>query len=240
MNMIIPYDTPPYVVESVNNGFHLHSSSSSPSLFIDNIAQYLSSVSLPFQTVKIKNDKATISAFLTQIIKRSKLSKSLVLYSTLYASKIFSKHQCNSPEFANCSKRILLLSIIIAHKFNNDNTFSIKTWSQISGLKSTELINMERWCLQTLDYNLNIDPIALKKFNIFIRSLNERTVINSALKRRRVSTSNNVSISPNPITNNHHQSACRVDSKRSSSSVDEDGLEIHTSHKRLKLVSILN
>lgn len=242
----IPYDTPPNTDLSVSNnadnvvpnGTITPSAStkfpsstvlspkatcnSSVASFVDNASSYISTLFAPYESTKIKNDKQTISNFLTQIIKRSKLSKTLVLYSMLYVAKI-SKCKAanlkNSPEFSNCAKRISLVSIIISHKFLNDNTFSMKTWSQISGLKISDLISMERWCLSVLNFNLNIDDISLKNMNYFILNISQ-----TSHKRRRGSFTNSLS-------------AKQISSKSfiNKTSINDEQLHLH---KRLKVSSL--
>lgn len=158
------YQTPPYEVNKVS--YHISSPNiqlSSSLTLIEKITRLLSALTLDYcnSNSKINNSFTTIKPFVTEILKRSKSNKLIAILASHYFKTIFSnlqeKQQDELPEFAKCSKRIFLSCLILSHKFVNDNTFSMETWSSISGLKSKDLSTMERWCLNKLGYNLFID-----------------------------------------------------------------------------------
>lgn len=153
----LAYQTPPYESRRHNEAPSPESASSNSSeLLINQIAKLLSRLTMNRCTTKIKNDSTLLNGFLKEVLKRSKCNKKVVLLSTLYFQKIDSTvdEVEELPEFAKCSKRIFLSCLILAHKFLNDNTFTLKTWNLISGLNPKDLAYMERWCLGKLDYRL--------------------------------------------------------------------------------------
>lgn len=163
LDTIACLQTPPYGVNEIP-----HASEVSVSALINEIAIMLSIKSEKYSTNTINNSLFAIKPFLTEISKRSKCSKETILLATVYTQKLYKLNLVKEdiPQFALCGKRIFLSCLIIAHKFLNDNTFSMETWCLISGLKGEYITAMERWCLYKLDYQLNIkeqELVALEK-----------------------------------------------------------------------------
>ncbi|QLG71969.1 hypothetical protein HG535_0C03220 [Zygotorulaspora mrakii] len=179
----LAYQTPPYDTKKQYEATSPSPRTScirSPELLIDQIAILLSSLTMNRCTTKIRNDSEVLGGFLREILKRSKCNKKVTLLSTLYFQKINNSQKDidDLPEFAKCSKRAFLSCLILAHKFLNDNTFSLKTWSLISGLKQKDLSCMERWYLQKLDYKLfaaesELEDLEVRLFPKRRRSLDE-------------------------------------------------------------------
>ena len=156
----LAYQTPPYET-SLDNRIKRtpvgRKRSNSLSDLLNKINKLMMICTRDFQKNKINNSNIK---FLTEVLKRSKSNKLITILSCHYFKNIYQNLNglnviANElPEFAKCPKRIFLSCLILSHKFINDNTFSMKTWSSISGLNSKDLSTMERWCLNKLDYNL--------------------------------------------------------------------------------------
>ena len=140
---------------------------SSASSLIDKITKLMAASTARFSANTIAA-KSTITntltknrAFVTEVLKRSKSNRLIALLAARYFKAIYAALQdiptSDLPEFAKCSKRIMLTCLILAHKYINDNTFSMKTWSSISGLNARDISTMERWCLHKMNYNLYVD-----------------------------------------------------------------------------------
>lgn len=52
---------------------------------------------------------------------------------------------------------MFLAAIVVASKFLQDQTYSNRTWSKISGLATREIEQLERIFLHTIHYNLMVD-----------------------------------------------------------------------------------
>ncbi|CCD24090.1 cyclin family protein NDAI_0C04300 [Naumovozyma dairenensis CBS 421] len=132
-------------------------------LFTNKIASFLSETAKKYSTTRINNDVQSLKSFINEITKRSKSKRNILLLATYYFQKLYtSLSTCpvsTIPEFAFCAKRSFLTCIIIAHKYLNDSTFSMESWSLISGLNKKALSTIERWCLGKLDYNLFVDDL---------------------------------------------------------------------------------
>ncbi|SCV05026.1 LANO_0G16864g1_1 [Lachancea nothofagi CBS 11611] len=126
---------------------------------VNHIATMLSALTFKFSNQRVNNNKLHLAAFLTEVFKRSKCSKKIILLSIYYFHKLYTcklDSITSLPEFSRCSKRIYLCCIILAHKFLNDQTFSMSSWQRISGLSCRDISTMERWCLAKLNYELLI------------------------------------------------------------------------------------
>lgn len=150
----LAYQTPPY--EQKNSLCSVSPGPLSSDTLVSRIGVALCERTSKISTDKIRNEAASVSSFVREVLRRSKSnSKSTVLAFT-YFNKIYDSQlgRDKLPEFARCSKRVFLSCLILANKFLNDNSFTMKTWTMISGLKQKDLCLMERWCLDRLDYKL--------------------------------------------------------------------------------------
>lgn len=130
-------------------------------LFINDTVQELHEVSHMFSTKSIKNDAKGIKQFLKEIIRRSDCDRASIRLAVRYCRNIYGSFgsrtgNTGTLEFSHCVKRVFLSCLIITHKFINDSSFSMSSWSLISGLSKKDLSSMERWCLIKLDYNLYV------------------------------------------------------------------------------------
>lgn len=138
------------------------------SALVNQIATLLSALTSKFSNHKVNNSKQHLVPFLTEVLKRSKCSRKVVLLSIYYFHKLYTfklDSITSLPEFSRCSKRVYLCCLILAHKFLNDQTFSMNSWQRISGLSSKDLSTMERWCLSKLDYELLINDENLNSWS---------------------------------------------------------------------------
>ncbi|KAF7723801.1 hypothetical protein EC973_001585 [Apophysomyces ossiformis] len=101
---------------------------------------------------------ATSTAFrkLTeQVLYATQLSESVVLLSLKYIDMLLQKypkvHGAQGSEF-----RLFTVALMLANKFLDDNTFTNKTWSAISGMNVQELSKMELEFLDVLQFQLYV------------------------------------------------------------------------------------
>lgn len=143
-------------------------SKASTALIIHNTSHLLSNITKKLQVGKIDNSVETIRPFIIEILKRSKCNKVTTISASFYINKLYQNQtDLNKlPEFAKCSKRMFLICLIISHKFLVDNTYSMKTWSHITGLPVKILNDMERWCLNKLNFKLFIEKDILQNWTL--------------------------------------------------------------------------
>ena len=63
-----------------------------------------------------------------------------------------------------CGRRMFLAAIVVASKFLQDRTYSNRTWSKISGLRTIEIDQVERVFLKTIRYDLVVSDALWRKW----------------------------------------------------------------------------
>ena len=104
-------------------------------IVLNQITMFLASIIKKYSLETI--GVADIQVYLKEVCKRSRSTKTVVFLAAIYLDKIYSNWEPmlgDIPKFARCVKRVFLSCLIIAHKFANDKTFSMRSWSSISGL----------------------------------------------------------------------------------------------------------
>lgn len=165
------YHSPPHVDPAKNKHTEIKivdTSKKYTALIIHNISILLSKFTKNLQVGTIDNSVQSIRPFIIEILKRSKCNKTTTLLASYYVHKLYRSQidLTKLPEFAKCSKRIFLTCLIISHKFLTDNTYTMKTWSQITGLSVKVLNDMERWCLNKLNYGLYVKKELLQHWTL--------------------------------------------------------------------------
>ncbi|CAL9732343.1 PHO85 cyclin-5 [Monosporozyma unispora] len=187
------YQTPPredikHEQEQIKTENLVDPSKASTALIIHNISRLLSNITQNLQVGKINNSVQTIRSFIIEILKRSKCNKMTTILASFYINKLYQNQvDLNKlPEFAKCSKRMFLICLIISHKFLTDNTYSMKTWSHITGLPVKTLNNMERWCLNKLNYELFVKKDILQNWTINLSKDTLNIIKSSTHQKRRI------------------------------------------------------
>lgn len=151
----LAYQTPPYE-QWKNTSCYSPPALLSSDTLVSRISVALCQRTCKISTDKIKNEVKSVGSFVREVLRRSESNTKITVLAFTYFNKVYDGQSSRDklPEFARCSKRIFLGCLILAHKFLNDNSFTMKTWNMISGLKQKDLCLMERWCLDRLDYKL--------------------------------------------------------------------------------------
>lgn len=93
--------------------------------------------------------------YLNRIVKYSELQDSTLIISTLYIIKACDRN--NYILNFNNIHRILLTSVIVAIKYNEDDFYKNTQYSKIGGIPLNELNKLEYEFCSLLDFNLHID-----------------------------------------------------------------------------------
>ncbi|CCF59015.1 hypothetical protein KAFR_0F04200 [Kazachstania africana CBS 2517] len=146
-----------FIVHNVYVGFGIHSQNKdSYDLFLKGIKSVLNATRLPVSTIYYSLNY--LSRYLTQNIMK------------------------NSNPGINVIYQNTIIAFILGNKFNDDKTFTNKSWSQATGMDLKLINEMERNWLSSFNYELN-STIFL--YNDFIFSYdifaNERKIIGSPM-----------------------------------------------------------
>ncbi|CAO3607897.1 unnamed protein product [Cunninghamella blakesleeana] len=110
--------------------------------------------SRPDQT-SIVGSSSSFRKYCRTILQQTQLSESVILLSLKYISLLLR----NNPQLRGAEGseyRLFTVALMLANKFLDDNTFTNKTWSDISGMKVNELNVMEFEFLDVLRFALFI------------------------------------------------------------------------------------
>ncbi|KAG0170665.1 hypothetical protein DFQ30_002180 [Apophysomyces sp. BC1015] len=91
--------------------------------------------------------------FCRQILHATQLSESVVLLSLKYIAMLLQNNP-NIQGAEGSEYRLFTVALMLANKFLDDNTFTNKTWSDVSGMKVTDLNIMEFEFLDVLRFRM--------------------------------------------------------------------------------------
>ena len=110
----------------------------------------------------------SIKDYLERLCKHSKINTSTIILILIYIDRI-----CNIQKFKltyyNVHK-LILASMIIAIKYNEDDYYSNKFYSKLGGVSISEIVFLEYNFLSLIHYNLFVNNELFKKYNDYISS----------------------------------------------------------------------
>ncbi|KAI9323635.1 hypothetical protein BX666DRAFT_1888783 [Dichotomocladium elegans] len=123
------------------------------------------------ETANIAN--ATSNAFKKfsrQILHATQLSESVVMLSLKYIAMLLQKNP-NIQGAEGSEYRLFTVALMLANKFLDDNTFTNKTWSEVSGMKVTDLNIMELEFLDVLTFRLFVGKDEFERWKMALVNL---------------------------------------------------------------------
>ena len=143
----------------------------------------------------------SIKDYLERLCKYSKIDTSTIILILRYIDRI-----CNIQKFKltyyNVYK-LILASMIIAIKYNEDEYYSNKFYSKLGGVSISEIVFLEYNFLSLIHYNLFVNNELFKKYNEYISSAdsdedeydndndNDKDYSNNAENNNEINDSNN-------------------------------------------------
>ncbi|KAI9296893.1 hypothetical protein K502DRAFT_277010, partial [Neoconidiobolus thromboides FSU 785] len=118
-----------------------------------------------------KDDRKSLHHYVTEIFKRSRVTKTVVQVALMYCLKVketvaltrqvlITRVGENATQNAAfCGRRMFLASLICASKYLQDANFSNKTWAKIVGLTPIETSLTEASFLRLMDYKLYVKEV---------------------------------------------------------------------------------
>jgi hypothetical protein len=101
--------------------------------------------------------------FVYQILSSTRLPSSTILLGLAYLKERMDIIN-RGPAAEQNVYRLLTISLLLASKFLDDNTFQNKSWSEVTNIPVTELNALEKEWLRAINWNLHIDPKGDKGF----------------------------------------------------------------------------
>ena len=200
-----------YIIQSVNQN---EINDNSEKIIIKKISDLLSDI-CDDNTKNLKGEKnlyikpflmrnippISIKDYLERLCKYSKIDTSTIILILIYIDRI-----CNIQKFKltyyNVYK-LILASMIIAIKYNEDEYYSNKFYSKLGGVSISEIVFLEYNFLSLIHYNLFVNNELFKKYNEYISSAdsdedeydndndNDKDYSNNAENNNEINDSNN-------------------------------------------------
>ncbi|KAJ1678363.1 hypothetical protein EV182_004200, partial [Spiromyces aspiralis] len=94
-------------------------------------------------------------SFCSGIIQATQISASVIVLALYYVRR-FKFHHPRTYAGVGSEYRMFTVALMLASKFLEDNTFTTKTWSEVSDIPACELAIMQREFLLAIDHRLNV------------------------------------------------------------------------------------
>src|SRR5579862_676131 len=133
------------------------------------MAEFVANVSCNF--INLPKPWPALTAFVEKVLNQTRLPSSTVILAITYLAKrlsyetpIFDANTESTAPLIPTGKlnEYLTISLILANKFLDDNTFTNSSWSDISGMPRREINILERGWLRKMDYLLHVNPLEQK------------------------------------------------------------------------------
>ena len=119
----------------------------------------------PFLSI---NPIISINDYLERLYKYSKMNISTMLLILIYIDRI-----CNINKFKltyYIIHKLILASMIVAIKYNEDDYFSINTYAKLGGVQKSEMIFLEYYFVTLIKFNLYVKNELFNKYESYISS----------------------------------------------------------------------
>ncbi|KAK9316331.1 hypothetical protein V1522DRAFT_268629 [Lipomyces starkeyi] len=133
---------------------------------LDVMADFLCTMASGIMGFKTPPTQAFLK-FTHQILSSTRLPGSTIILSLVYLSKRCEVQMPSSYDHS-AQYQLLIVSLILANKFNDDNTFTNKSWAEVTGLPIKDLTRVESNWLKLINWKLNLcdaDMIVWNKWN---------------------------------------------------------------------------
>ncbi|KAK9453801.1 hypothetical protein V1511DRAFT_461943 [Dipodascopsis uninucleata] len=123
---------------------------------IDRMADFLSSMTSILMGFKTPPTQA-FRKFTVQILSSTRLPGSTIMLALVYMSRRCEYQMASANVEVIGLYQLLIVALLLANKFNDDHTFTNKSWADVTGLPITELTRIETNWLVLIDWKLNPD-----------------------------------------------------------------------------------
>ncbi|GBE78572.1 cyclin-domain-containing protein [Sparassis latifolia] len=108
--------------------------------------------------------------FMQKVLETTQVSQSVIVLSLHYIYRMKARNRFTSGQ-PGSEYRVAMAALMMANKFVDDNTYTNKTWSEVSGIDLVELNKMEREFLLGIDFGLYVDKTTYSSWLNLLRGL---------------------------------------------------------------------
>ncbi|KAL0950563.1 hypothetical protein HGRIS_007365 [Hohenbuehelia grisea] len=112
----------------------------------------------------------TFIQFMQKLLETTQVSQSVIVLSLHYIYRLKERNRFTAG-LAGSEFRIAVAALMMANKFLDDNTYTNKTWSEVSGIDLNEINKMEREFLLGVDFNLYVDKVTYESWLNLLKGL---------------------------------------------------------------------
>jgi hypothetical protein len=151
------------------------------------------------------NPSISIKDYLERLYKYCHISTSTIILTLIYIDRL-----CNINKFKmtyyNIHK-LILSSMVVAIKYNEDSYFSMIFYAKIGGVSKTEMIYLEFYFVTLIKFNLFVKNELFNKYNDYISSKDDEEESEEPYEDENsgeISDSNNINDNENNSNNNNN------------------------------------
>ncbi|KAF9261516.1 hypothetical protein L218DRAFT_488972 [Marasmius fiardii PR-910] len=108
--------------------------------------------------------------FTQKLLETTQVSQSVIVLSLHYIYRLKERNRFTTAA-SGSEFRIAVAGLMMANKFLDDNTYTNKTWSEVSGIDLSEINRMEREFLIGVDFNLYVDRATYESWLNLLKGL---------------------------------------------------------------------
>jgi hypothetical protein len=109
----------------------------------------------------------SIQHYLERIVKYSKMEDSTLIITLIYIDRLCDLNQLHLNNYN--IHRIILATITIAIKYNEDDYFSNDYYAKVGGISLQEINSLEYECVKLLKHKLFIDDEFFNKYETYLK-----------------------------------------------------------------------
>lgn len=112
----------------------------------------------------------TFVQFMQKLLETTQVSQSVIVLSLHYIYRLKDRNR-TTPAQSGSEFRIAVAALMMANKYLDDNTYTNKTWSEVSGIDLSEIAKMEREFLVGVDNSLYVDQSTYESWLHLLKGL---------------------------------------------------------------------
>ncbi|TFK48047.1 hypothetical protein OE88DRAFT_1665098 [Heliocybe sulcata] len=108
--------------------------------------------------------------FMQKLLETTQVSQSVIVLSLHYIYRLKERNRFTNGQQGS-EFRVAVAALMMANKFVDDNTYTNKTWSEISSISLNEINKMEREFLMGVDFDLYVDKSTYESWLNLLKGL---------------------------------------------------------------------
>ena len=113
----------------------------------------------------------SIKDYLIRLVQLTRMEESSLIFIVIYIDRFCSFNHIKLTH--NNIHKLILTSMFIAIKFNEDKHYSLEIYAKIGGVSPQELKSMEFYFLVFIQFNLNVDTNLYQEYHNYLESFQE-------------------------------------------------------------------